>query len=224
MSPNWRDIWLKADAVCFDVDSTVSCDEGIDLLAAICGAGEEVAAWTNKAMAGNTTFEQALAARLDIIKPRLSDLQACMKQHPPALTPHVEELIAYLHKRGSTVYLVSGGFKQMIEPIAAQLHIPHSHIFANQLRFNEAGDFAGYNAEAFTACSGGKQLALNWIKSTYQHRYMVMIGDGITDLEARPPADLFIAYTGIKERPSVVEAADYVCSDFSQLLALHEQK
>ncbi len=38
--------WQNAHAVCFDVDSTVCEDEGIDELAAFCGAGEAVAAWT----------------------------------------------------------------------------------------------------------------------------------------------------------------------------------
>lgn len=38
--------WRNAHAVCFDVDSTVCEDEGIDELAAFCGAGEAVAAWT----------------------------------------------------------------------------------------------------------------------------------------------------------------------------------
>lgn len=38
--------WRSAQAVCFDVDSTVCEDEGIDELAAFCGAGEAVAAWT----------------------------------------------------------------------------------------------------------------------------------------------------------------------------------
>ena len=37
--------WRTADAVCFDVDSTVIMDEGIDELAAFCGRGKEVSAW-----------------------------------------------------------------------------------------------------------------------------------------------------------------------------------
>lgn len=41
-------LWRSADAVCFDVDSTVCTDEGIDELAAYCGKGDEVAAWTTK--------------------------------------------------------------------------------------------------------------------------------------------------------------------------------
>ena len=42
------DIFKKTDAVCFDVDSTVCTEEGIDVLAAHCGAGEAVAEWTKK--------------------------------------------------------------------------------------------------------------------------------------------------------------------------------
>ena len=38
----------------------------------------------------------------------------------------------------------------------------------------------------------------------------MLVGDGITDLEARPPADLFVAYAGVVERPPVVAAADVV--------------
>lgn len=38
--------WRSADAVCFDVDSTVCLDEGIDELAEFCGAGKAVAEWT----------------------------------------------------------------------------------------------------------------------------------------------------------------------------------
>lgn len=40
------ELWRSANAVCFDVDSTVCVDEGIDELADFCGAGEAVAEWT----------------------------------------------------------------------------------------------------------------------------------------------------------------------------------
>lgn len=41
-------VWRSADAVCFDVDSTVCLDEGIDELADFCGAGQAVAEWTTR--------------------------------------------------------------------------------------------------------------------------------------------------------------------------------
>ena len=40
-----RSIWQKADAVCFDVDSTVCKDEGLDELAEYCGVGQQVKEW-----------------------------------------------------------------------------------------------------------------------------------------------------------------------------------
>lgn len=42
---NLKQIWKVADAVCFDVDSTVVKEEGIDELAEFCGVGEEVKQW-----------------------------------------------------------------------------------------------------------------------------------------------------------------------------------
>lgn len=42
---NVRELWRTADAVCFDVDSTVCKDEGLDELAEFCGAGAEVREW-----------------------------------------------------------------------------------------------------------------------------------------------------------------------------------
>lgn len=39
------EILRSAEAVCFDVDSTVVVDEGIDKLADVCGVGEEVTNW-----------------------------------------------------------------------------------------------------------------------------------------------------------------------------------
>jgi hypothetical protein len=46
--PSFHDVLLRADAVCFDVDSTVIDEEGIDVLAAYKGAGEAVAELTKK--------------------------------------------------------------------------------------------------------------------------------------------------------------------------------
>lgn len=43
-----KSILQKTDAVCFDVDSTVINEEGIDVLAEYNGAGAAVAEWTRK--------------------------------------------------------------------------------------------------------------------------------------------------------------------------------
>ena len=53
------------------------------------------------------------------------------------------ELVQLLQKRGTAVALVSGGFRQIIEPIAASLGIPTSHVHANLLLFEDDGSYSG---------------------------------------------------------------------------------
>lgn len=47
-----------------------------------------------------------------------------------------------------------------------------------------------------------------------------MIGDGATDLEARPPADAFIGYGGVAVREAVRDGADLFVHSFEEVLAL----
>ena len=49
------------------------------------------------------------------------------------------ELAAALHKQGTDVYLISGGFKRIIQHAAEQLEIPAETIFANRLLFHDEG-------------------------------------------------------------------------------------
>ena len=49
------------------------------------------------------------------------------------------ELVAALHKQGTDVYLISGGFKRIIQHAAEQLEIPAENIFANRLLFDDEG-------------------------------------------------------------------------------------
>ncbi|KAH7365894.1 hypothetical protein KP509_18G051700 [Ceratopteris richardii] len=177
------EVWQDADAVCFDVDSTVCVDEGIDALGEFCGAGEAVAAWTSRAMGGSVPFEEALSARLSIFKPSLKDTETFIASNPPKISPGIEDLIKKLHSKGKTVYLISGGFRQMIAPVAKILNIPEENIFANRLLFDKNGDFAGFDTNEPTSKSGGKATAIAHLKQKFGYKKLVMIGDGATDLE-----------------------------------------
>ena len=64
-----KKIWCQADAVCFDVDSTLVTIEGLNCLAEYCGVGEEVKQWTTRAMGGSMSFQESLKTRLNIVKP-----------------------------------------------------------------------------------------------------------------------------------------------------------
>ncbi|QCE04394.1 phosphoserine phosphatase, chloroplastic [Vigna unguiculata] len=214
------ELWRKGDAVCFDVDSTVCLDEGIDELAEFCGAGKAVAEWTARAMGGSVPFEEALAARLSLFNPSWSQLQNFLQQKPPRLSPGIEELVQKLKANGIDVYLVSGGFRQMIIPVASILGIPEQNIFANNLLFKSSGEFLGFDEKEPTSRSGGKAVAVQQIKKTRGFKTLTMVGDGATDLEARQPggADMFICYAGVQLRESVAVKADWLVFNFNDLI------
>ncbi len=64
-------------------------------------------------MGGQVLFQDALKARLDIIKPTQKDMNDFLEKHPVQLTEGVERLIEKLHEQNILVYLVSGGFRQV---------------------------------------------------------------------------------------------------------------
>lgn len=213
-------VWQSAEAVCFDVDSTVCMDEGIDALGEFCGAGEAVAAWTFRAMGGSVSFEEALAARLSLFKPSLKDVERFLASNPPKITPGIEELIKKLHSKGKAVYLISGGFRQMIAPVAKILQIPEENIFANKLLFDENGNYTSFDIKEPTSKSGGKAAAIAHLKQKCGYNKLVMIGDGATDLEARQPggAEIFVCYGGVQFRAPVAAQSDWCVLNFRDLI------
>ncbi|CAN0378138.1 unnamed protein product, partial [Hapterophycus canaliculatus] len=109
----------------------------------------------------------------------------------------VSELVSALHERGVVVYLVSGGFRQMIEPVADQLSIPRGNIFANRLLFTgesssssdgggapTAGEYSGFSKTEPTSEDGGKPKVIGLLSKEFGYDCVVMVGDGATDMQA----------------------------------------
>jgi phosphoserine phosphatase len=173
-----------------------------------------------RAMGGNVPFEDALQARLDIIQPSKKMLEDFATQDPLQLNPGMHDVVKALRARNVDVYFISGGFTQMIQPWATKLGLPPSHVLANTICFDDAGHYAGYDDTAFTCRSGGKATAMRFLIDSGCTGPIVMVGDGVTDLEARPPADLMIGYGGVAKRAAVVKGADWFITDFSELVGV----
>lgn len=228
-------------AVCFDVDSTVQMDEGIDVLAEFAGKGDQVKALTASAMGGAMKFEDTLKIRLDLIQPSRKMIAECLKIHPVRFSPHLPEFVELLTKKlGKKVFLVSGGFTDMILPVADALGLPRENVFANRLLFHDddheqqhhqEGSYKGFDPTAFTAKSGGKAKAIQHIIENVLNKKnnkndeedatsttVIMIGDGATDLEAKPPANAMIGYGGVVVREKVKKEADLFIMSFKELI------
>ena len=69
-------------------------------------------------MGGTVLFQDALAARLGVMRPTADDMRRYLASHPPLLSPGIPALVAALKGAGTGVFLVSGGFRLVIHPIA----------------------------------------------------------------------------------------------------------
>lgn len=213
-----------ADAVCFDVDSTVINEEGIDVLADFLGKGEAVSKLTAAAMEGGMKFEDALKARLDLLEPSRKQILDCLEAHPLELTPGIQDLVQTLQSKNVEVFLVSGGFRIMIEPLAEILDIPtDTHIVANTIHFEYGSDgtYAGFDANEPTSQDMGKPKALEGIQETNPDlKTIVMVGDGATDAQAKPPANAFIGFGGVVVREPVKQQADWFVNSFDDMTTI----
>ncbi|XP_045469114.1 phosphoserine phosphatase [Harmonia axyridis] len=213
-----KGVLKRADAVCFDVDSTVIQEEGIDELSKFCGKGREISELTAKAMGGSMTFQESLSLRLNILQPSIDKIKDFLQKKPAKLSPGIKELVQKLRSRKIEVYLVSGGFRCLISPIAKQLDIPASNVYCNKLKFFFDGQFAGFDETQPTSRSGGKAEVVRILKEKFGYQNLVMVGDGATDLEASPPADAFIGYGGNVVRESVKKNARWFVTDFQEII------
>ena len=103
----------------------------------------------------------------------------------------------------------------MILPVADKLLIPSHRVIANILFYNEAdGSYSSFDTTVPTSRDGGKRVVVQQLIDQHGYNGVVMIGDGATDMQARPPASAFIGYGGITVREKVQQGADWFIHDF----------
>lgn len=193
--------------VVFDWDSTISAIEGIEEIAS--EHQERIVELTERAMRGEVPLEEVYGLRLAIARPGTSVVERLARRYLEELVPDAAGVIAALRGEGVDVRVISGGLRQAILPAAAELGIPAEAVAAVDVRFDEEGRYAGYDEASPMAYAGGKLRQLErWGPGL--RRPVMLVGDGATDLEAKPAVDCFVAFAGVVERPKVVAGADVV--------------
>jgi len=206
--------------VFFDCDTTLSGIEGVDELARLRGPTvlAAVAAMTTAAMEGGTPLEQVFARRLDLIRPRRADMDVIGRLYLEHVEPTAKETIAELKAAGWTPVVLSAGYTPAIEPLAKLLGI--ARIEAVQLRFDAAGNYAGFDESFPTTRAQGKPARIRELKRELRPVRTAMVGDGVSDLEATAAVDVFVGFGGFVERAKVRAGARHFIHRLSELPAL----
>ena len=206
--------------IVFDCDSTLSSIEGIDELARMAGpdAFKKVEALTHAAMNGEVNIDEVFAKRLAIINPSTQDVDTVAQQYIDTVEPTAVDTLSYLKEHGWTAVILSGGFKVIIEPLAAYLGI--DTVEAVPLHFNSDGSYKSFDDTYPTTYNGGKPEIIEKLKAQFSPEKILMVGDGVSDLETQANVDHFIGYGGYTPRQKVKENAEFFITKLSELKSL----
>lgn len=188
--------------VVFDVDSTFIPFEIVDELGSLVGKGKEIAQITERAMAGELDFKQALEERVKLLK-GLSMERAKLALQNIKPNPGVEKLVHVLKSLGCRMGLVSGGFDFFVTELRKEYSLDFS--FSNKLEVVN-GELTG-KIEGPIVDAQRKAQILRDMCEAYQCQLeqSVAVGDGSNDVEMLKIAGLGIAY---QAKQKAQQAAD----------------
>jgi len=177
--------------VVMDVDSTLIQNEVIEVIARHAGCEAQVAAATAAAMNGEIEFADSLRARVAL----LAGVDAAVLdqvRREITITPGARTLCRTLKRLGYSLAVVSGGFSQVVDPLADELGIDHSR--ANMLEIVDGrltgkliGDIVDREGKA-RALRDFAELDGIPLSRT------IAIGDGANDLDMLAAAGLGVAF------------------------------
>jgi phosphoserine phosphatase len=188
--------------IVFDVDSTLVQGEVIEMLAARAGAEGEVARITEAAMRGELDFTESLRERVatlaglpaGVIDEVAEELQ---------LTPGARTTLRTLRRLGYHCGVVSGGFRQVIDPLAHELML--DYVAANELEIVD-GKLTGRVVGPVIDRAGKAKALRDFAQQAgVPMEQTVAVGDGANDIDMLNAAGLGVAFNA---KPALREVAD----------------
>ena len=192
-----------------DVDSTLIQQEVIELLADHAGVMPEVKTITEQAMSGELDFKQSLERRVGLLEGLSDEIFQWLKPQIE-LTPGVQELIAAVHGLGGKIGAVSGGFSQVLEPLANEIGL--DYWMANSLEVLD-GKLTGCLVGPVIDAEAKATALRSWAtESGIAIEKTIAIGDGANDIPMLKCAGYAVAF---RPKPILKQYADLVIEENS---------
>lgn len=182
---------MRKYLVVLDVDSTMIEQEVIELLAERVGLRDQVKILTDQAMAGEIDFRTALLKRVGLLD-GLTDQVFQEVLSDIRVTDGVTELISTVQKSGGLVGAISGGFSQVLEPLADKLSL--NFFKANNLEILDGvitgriiGDIVDADMKARTLLEWAGEYGFDMSNT-------VAVGDGANDIQMLKTSGFAVAF------------------------------
>lgn len=188
--------------IVFDVDSTLIQGEVIEMLADRAGALAAVAEVTEAAMRGELDFAESLHKRVATLAGLPAEVLDEVADQIE-LTPGARTTIRTLRRLGYHCGIVSGGFRQVIEPLAHDLMM--DFVAANELEIVD-GKLTGRVVGQVIDRPGKAKALRDFAQQVgVPMEQTVAVGDGANDIDMLSAAGLGVAFNA---KPALREVAD----------------
>jgi phosphoserine phosphatase len=206
------------DIFFFDWDSTLTMIEGIDYLANLNGVAEHVQAITKRCMEKTGITKADYIKRLDLIKPHKDQIDQLALVYRTELSHGAREIIKLLQDMSKKIYILSGGIKSSIIPLANELGIESDCVHAVDIHFDNNGEYAGFDETSELINPYGKNRKIEKILKFNERS--LLLGDGYSDWEARTAVTRFVGYAGVRPKQWVLKHSDFYINHNSLLSLL----
>ena len=206
-----------------DFDSTIINTESLDCLSKIVlnktdidtKIQKKINEITNKGMNGEITFENSLNQRLSLLKINKNHIKALSLEVSKNFDDTFINNLVFFESIIDNVYIVSSGFKEVIEFAFKSISNKRWNIFANDLDYRNNHLVTINKSNPLSKNLGKVKL----IKSMNLSGNVIVVGDGYTDYEIRKhnQANIFLCYIRNINRKKVSKYADILCYDFNQV-------
>tara|TARA_Y100000768_G_C23901341_1_gene645239 strand:+ start:109 stop:783 length:675 start_codon:yes stop_codon:yes gene_type:complete len=206
-----------------DFDSTIVKIETLDCLAGIVLSKSknknelinQINKITNSAMNGEISFKQSINQRLSLLDFNTNHISKLILEIIKNIDSTFVKNLDFFEKYVNDVYIISGGFKNIIIPALKSISDKQWKVFANDMVFQNE-KIIGIDKKNILSKNFGK---VNLVKSLNLNNDVIVVGDGFTDYEIKKYnlANYFLCYTRHIKRKKIIKYADLECYDFNQV-------
>ncbi|KTD42202.1 HAD-IB family phosphatase [Legionella parisiensis] len=211
-----RNTWalnLPIDTFFFDCDGTLSLIEGINELATMNGVAQQVHQITERCMGHTGMTPDDYYQRLAYVQPAREQIEELAERYKRSIAPGALELFQLLHHLNKKIYIISAGIKMAVVPFAQHLGVPPTHVLAVEVYFDEQGNYKEFDRQSNMTQGNGKTMEIASILKPGERS--LLVGDGVSDWEARNAVTRFIGFSGLNPKEWVKNNSDFYITNTS---------
>ncbi len=213
----------------FDFDSTFITAETLDIMAEISLKGKagfndklkKVKEITREGSEGKIPFSESLEKRIRLIEAGRNHIPQVIERLKESISPSFLRNKKFFRDYSDQVYIISTGFRELIEPVVSEFGIRVENIYANTFEYDGNGNITGFDASNILSTNNGKAMLLRDLNLQGD---IYVIGDGYSDYQVKVAglANRFYAYTENIERETILDKADSIAPSLDEIL--YQQK